>query len=98
MKLLCVSAVLFLLRHVLRAARHSVFPGTPAGIHAERCALQNGLDLMDFAFLDFEHFGELPRPGIGRTASDTASIGRFEISFRSERMIEEGETENEAAL
>ena len=75
-------------RHVSRGARHSVFPATPSRIHAVRRAVEDGFDLPDLAFLDLEHFGELPSPRIRRTAGHSASARRLERAVAAQSMIE----------
>src|SRR5215471_13205886 len=89
---------LFLLRDVAGAARHSVFVIAPSGVHAVRGALEDGFDLVDLAFFDLEHFRKLPCPWVDRPARHGAPIRCFECAVGAQSMVEECETEDEAAF
>ena len=60
--------------------------------------MKDGFNLMKFALFHFEHFRELPGPGIRRTARHGAAVWSLERTILAERMIEKGEAEDQPAL
>src|SRR5262249_32582908 len=61
-------------------------------------ALKHGFDLVNLSLFDLEHFCELPGPGIRWAAGDCSAGGRLECTVFAERVVEEGEAEDEPAF
>ncbi len=53
---------------------------------------------MDLAFFDFEHLAQLPGPRVDWPACHAPAGRSLERAIFPERMIEEGETEDESAF
>src|SRR6185369_2190198 len=85
-------------RHVLRTVRHAVLPAAPAREHSVRHAIEHRLDAVDLAALDLEHLCEVPGPGLRRAGGHVASVRRYEVARVAGRVVEEAESEHEAAL
>src|SRR5688572_15142114 len=60
--------------------------------------MEDGFNLTDFAFLELEHLGELPSPGIRRTAGHGAACRRLVCAVGTQCVVEEGKAEHQTTL